>query len=133
MLTIGIWNNMPEAAIRSTERQFLDLLATTGRSIARTDGFLSTRQGYEPIEALWAGGHLDGLVVTGAGQTNNPGGFVLAHTHENGRMGVITHNLYDMVVLGGACSCISSEWDTATQIWFETLWLFKVSQWRTTT
>ncbi|MBV9115860.1 MAG: homoserine O-succinyltransferase, partial [Acetobacteraceae bacterium] len=65
MLTVGILNNMPDAAVRSTERQFRTLFASAGRP-ARLRWFsFAPRHGYEPAGALWGSGWLDGLVVTG--------------------------------------------------------------------
>ena len=65
MLTVGILNNMPDAAVRSTERQFRTLFASAGRP-ARLRWFsFAPRHGYEPAAALWGSGWLDGLVVTG--------------------------------------------------------------------
>jgi homoserine O-succinyltransferase/O-acetyltransferase len=67
MLTIGILNNMPEPAIRSTERQFTDLLTEavlhTPPDI-RWFSFLP-RVGYAAADVLWETAHLDGLIVTG--------------------------------------------------------------------
>ncbi len=76
-IVIGFVNNMPDAAIRTTERQFRAVLSATslGRrvsirpfflpEIARADVALSyLRQHYEPINALWTS-QLDGLIVTG--------------------------------------------------------------------
>ena len=69
MLTIGVVNNMPLAAIHSTERQFRDILDAAGPDISfqiRWFRFLPARPAsYEPLEALWHG-PLDGLIVTGA-------------------------------------------------------------------
>ena len=65
MLTVGILNNMPEAAIRSTERQLRELLsATSGHLDLRWFSF-QPRRDYERVEDLWALDHLDGLIVTG--------------------------------------------------------------------
>jgi len=76
-LVIGLINNMPDAALETTERQFIDLLdaATKDRSIRlklyslpevpRTDAgreYLST--GYSDLDELW-NDHLDALIVTG--------------------------------------------------------------------
>jgi homoserine O-succinyltransferase/O-acetyltransferase len=76
-LTIGLVNNMPDAACEATERQFLDLLrAAAGNAIVRVKLFciadvpraeparreLGAR--YRDIAALWDT-PLDGLVVTG--------------------------------------------------------------------
>jgi homoserine O-succinyltransferase/O-acetyltransferase len=69
MLTIGVVNNMPTAAIKSTERQFCDILgeAAQGLSIQiRWFRLAGARPGhYERLDALWES-HLDGLIVTGA-------------------------------------------------------------------
>ena len=76
-LTIGLVNNMPDAACEATERQFLDLLrAAAGNAIVQVKLFsiadvpraeaarreLGTR--YRDIAALWDT-PLDGLIVTG--------------------------------------------------------------------
>jgi homoserine O-succinyltransferase/O-acetyltransferase len=74
---IGMVNNMPDAALRSTERQFLSLLNSASGDIAvrlslytlpdipRTDaGRRYTAKFYSKLENLW-GSHLDGLIVTG--------------------------------------------------------------------
>ncbi|MBV8615465.1 MAG: homoserine O-succinyltransferase [Acetobacteraceae bacterium] len=65
MLTVGILNNMPDAAVRSTERQFRALFANARRP-ARLRWFsFDPRHGYEPGGELWKSDWLDGLVVTG--------------------------------------------------------------------
>jgi len=69
MLTIGIVNNMPAAAIPSTERHFRDLLAAACQNTPfqirwfRLTGARPVN--YERLEDLW-GSDLDGLIVTGA-------------------------------------------------------------------
>ena len=68
MLTIGILNSMPEAAVRSTERQFGELLTeAAGSDIPlRLKWFsLQPRDGYGSSHDLWATHHLDGLIATG--------------------------------------------------------------------
>ena len=75
---IGIVNNMPDGAIKATERQFLDLLdsAADGLAVNLTFYALSDvprserawrhiNSFYAKIENLWDR-HLDGLIVTGA-------------------------------------------------------------------
>jgi homoserine O-succinyltransferase len=77
-LVIGFVNNMPDAALRATERQFHSLLAAA--SLNRTirvrhftlpsyprsaEGSSYIEQHYEDLAALWPGG-IDGLIVTGA-------------------------------------------------------------------
>jgi homoserine O-succinyltransferase/O-acetyltransferase len=77
-LTIGLVNNMPDAACEATERQFLDLLCTAATdavvrlelfSIAEIRSANDMRPGlagrYRDIGELW-GASLDGLIVTGA-------------------------------------------------------------------
>jgi homoserine O-succinyltransferase len=77
-LTIGLVNNMPDAALKSTERQFRDLLtgAAGGPSVAlrvfsfpelprSEQGRRHVAEHHEPIENLW-GSQFDGLIVTGA-------------------------------------------------------------------
>jgi len=77
-ITIGLVNNMPDAALKSTERQFRELVAgaADGRSVTvRTFSFPGLprsdrgreylRENHEDIEALWDL-DLDGLIVTGA-------------------------------------------------------------------
>jgi homoserine O-succinyltransferase/O-acetyltransferase len=76
-LTVGLVNNMPDAACEATEQQFLDLLrAATGNAIVRLKLFsiadvpraedarreLAAR--YRDIAELWTA-PLDGLIVTG--------------------------------------------------------------------
>ena len=77
-LVIGLVNNMPDAALRSTERQFHELLAAASSpgvtihlklialpEVPRSDaGQAYVREHYETIGALRAD-HLDGLIVTG--------------------------------------------------------------------
>src|SRR5579863_5004307 len=70
MLTIGVVNNMPPAAIRSTERQFEEILtAAAGDDMSvrvhwyRLVG--ARPEHYAGLEDLW-GRDLDGLIVTGA-------------------------------------------------------------------
>jgi homoserine O-succinyltransferase/O-acetyltransferase len=68
MLTIGILNSMPEAAARSTERQFGELLTeAAGSDIPLCLRWFSLRQrdGYGSPQDLWATQHLDGLIATG--------------------------------------------------------------------
>jgi len=77
-LTIGLVNNMPDAALRTTERQFRQLLSQASPEIdirlrlfsipghARSESALTyLRQHYADIDELWSGGPLDGLIVTG--------------------------------------------------------------------
>lgn len=77
-LVIGLVNNMPDAALQTTERQFGELLAaaSTGFNVRlrlfsfpeliRSDaGRRYVQEHYEPIEQLWTS-ELDGLIVTGA-------------------------------------------------------------------
>jgi homoserine O-succinyltransferase len=67
MLRIGILNNMPEAATRSTERQFTELLTEAALEIPIQIGWFCffPRAGYAMVDDLWEISHLDGLVVTG--------------------------------------------------------------------
>lgn len=68
MLTIGLVNNMPPAAIESTERQFREVLNTAAMDMPlrlrwfRLAGLRPA--GYEPMQALWDS-RLDGLIITG--------------------------------------------------------------------
>jgi homoserine O-succinyltransferase len=77
-LAIGLVNNMPDAALKTTERQFRDLLtsAAGGQPIAlrvfsfpelprSPEGRRYVAEHHEPIETLW-NGDFDGLIVTGA-------------------------------------------------------------------
>jgi len=77
-LTIGLINNMPDAALKSTERQFRELIADAapGRAVAvRTFSFPALprsergrqyiRENHEDVAGLWDL-DLDGLIVTGA-------------------------------------------------------------------
>ncbi len=76
-IVIGLVNNMPDAALRTTERQFHDLLAAASYhrtvhlryfslpELPRTAAALSHIDlHYEDFRELWRGG-LDGLIVTG--------------------------------------------------------------------
>jgi homoserine O-succinyltransferase len=77
VLEIGLVNNMPDAALESTERQFLDLLRAAAGDIpvrlrlyfipevprAET-GRQYIAGGYRSIDELW-NSRLDGLIVTG--------------------------------------------------------------------
>jgi homoserine O-succinyltransferase len=77
-LVIALLNNMPDAALETTERQFSELLAAAGARYdvrLRLFSFPELIRGepaqryiarnYEPIGSLWNGG-FDGLIVTGA-------------------------------------------------------------------
>ena len=77
-LDIALLNNMPDAALETTEHQFSDLLARAGAGYdvrLRLFSFPELIRGeaarryvaenYEPIDALWSG-EFDGLIVTGA-------------------------------------------------------------------
>jgi homoserine O-succinyltransferase len=76
-IVIGLVNNMPDAALQTTERQFRQLLLAASQNPAvclrlfslpelpRGDaGRLHISEHYEGINELWAS-HLDGLIVTG--------------------------------------------------------------------
>lgn len=79
-ITIGLVNNMPDKALRSTERQYRELLAlaamVTGDlpvalrifsfpGLPRSEaGQQHVHEHHEPIEALW-NADIDGLIVTG--------------------------------------------------------------------
>ena len=76
-ITVALINNMPDAALEATERQFVDLLrASSSRVIVRLLLFSipevpraeAVRQEmgerYRNIARLWDG-HIDGLIVTG--------------------------------------------------------------------
>ena len=74
---IGLINNMPDAALDATVRQFRALLAAaagdmvvrltlyTLPEVPRTDFGRRQVSGYAPLEDLWDS-HLDGLIVTGS-------------------------------------------------------------------
>jgi homoserine O-succinyltransferase len=77
-LTIGLVNNMPDAALKSTERQFRELIADAAGGLpvrVRTFSFPALprsdrgrqyiRENHEDVAAL-RGLDLDGLIVTGA-------------------------------------------------------------------
>ena len=77
-LVIALLNNMPDAALQSTEQQFSELLARAGAGYdirLRLFSFPELIRGeagrryvsdhYEPIDSLW-NGDFDGLIVTGA-------------------------------------------------------------------
>ena len=76
-IDIGLINSMPDAALRTTERQFCSLLSVASGNIPvslrlfylpelpRQDwGRSLVTQYYQDISELWAA-HLDGLIVTG--------------------------------------------------------------------
>src|SRR5215471_7871933 len=76
-IIIGIVNNMPDPASRTTERQFRELLAAASRNVTlrlrlfslpelpRAEaGRSHIDQHYEDISELWAS-QIDGLIVTG--------------------------------------------------------------------
>jgi homoserine O-succinyltransferase len=75
-IEIGLVNNMPDAALESTERQFLELLHAAAGSIPvrirlyslphvpRGDPGREHLRGYHDLEAL-LNAHLDGVIVTG--------------------------------------------------------------------
>lgn len=76
-LDIGVVNNMPDAALQSTERQFLSLIdSAAGNIVVRLSfytlpdiprgesGRFHVDSFYSGIESLWDS-HLDGLIVTG--------------------------------------------------------------------
>jgi homoserine O-succinyltransferase len=76
-VVIGLVNNMPDAALERTERQFQELLSTASGGVAvewrrfycadvprGEAGRRHLAQSYEDIEALWTS-RLDGLIVTG--------------------------------------------------------------------
>ena len=70
MLTIGVANNMPPAAIRSTERQFCDILTVAAHGDIQFQIQWFRLAGARPanygrLEDLWDS-NLDGLIVTGA-------------------------------------------------------------------
>jgi homoserine O-succinyltransferase len=69
VLTIGLINNMPAAAVRSTERQFCDILSVAAQDVPfRIKWFRlagARPANYGRLEDLWDS-DLDGLVVTGA-------------------------------------------------------------------
>src|SRR5579863_3769207 len=77
-LTIGLVNNMPDAALKTTERQWRELLAGAAGGFAielrifsfpelprSADGRNYVGAHHEPIANLWSS-ELDGLIVTGA-------------------------------------------------------------------
>ena len=76
-IVIGLVNNMPDAALQTTERQFRELLSAASGNVAvqlrlfsfpeipRGDmGRLRISQSYEKVSELWTR-RLDGLIVTG--------------------------------------------------------------------
>jgi len=77
-ITVGLVNNMPDGALKSTERQFREVLATAagGRAVQlrvfsipelpRSDaGRQYVQEHYEDIAELWST-RFDGLIVSGA-------------------------------------------------------------------
>jgi homoserine O-succinyltransferase len=76
-IVIGLVNNMPDSALRTTERQFCELLSIAGRGLAvslrifsfpdlprEQAGRAYATQHHEDIGELWDS-HIDGLIVTG--------------------------------------------------------------------
>jgi homoserine O-succinyltransferase len=76
-MVIGFVNNMPDAALRTTERQFRDLLSAAAEKIPVRVRFFSLpglprseagrqhiNEHYEDIDKLWTS-EVDGLIVTG--------------------------------------------------------------------
>jgi homoserine O-succinyltransferase/O-acetyltransferase len=76
-IVIGLVNNMPDAALRATERQFHSLLSEAARGrrirlrhfslpqLPRAEVLQShIREKYEDLSELWSS-HFDGLIVTG--------------------------------------------------------------------
>jgi homoserine O-succinyltransferase/O-acetyltransferase len=76
-IVIGLVNNMPDAALRSTERQFYELLSAASKDLRVCLRLFSIpelsrgelgrgliAQSYEHISRLWTS-RLDGLIVTG--------------------------------------------------------------------
>src|SRR5258708_1187615 len=76
-LELGLVNNMPDAALESTERQFLEVLRAAAGDIPvrlrlfalpdvpRSDaGHAHLSAGYASLDDLWDS-RLDGLIVTG--------------------------------------------------------------------
>ena len=76
-VTVGLINNMPDAALKSTERQFVDLMRESTRStvvrlmlfsipeVPRSDAALQDMAGrYRDVSELWDT-RVDGLIVTG--------------------------------------------------------------------
>jgi homoserine O-succinyltransferase len=76
-VTIGLVNNMPDEALKATERQFMSLLCSASEGmqvrllrymmpdVPRQEAARRYLNGYyASVEDLW-GGHLDGLIVTG--------------------------------------------------------------------
>lgn len=77
-IEIALVNNMPDAALQTTEQQFAAVLGEAGvdynirirffsfpELIRGQSGRAYVAQHYEPIEQLWSG-EFDGLIVTGA-------------------------------------------------------------------
>ena len=67
MLTIGVLNSMPESAVRSTERQFVEILteAALGIPLDLKWFSLTPRAGYGTVDDLWLIRHVDGMIATG--------------------------------------------------------------------
>lgn len=76
-ITVGLINNMPDAALEATERQFVDLIRASARNtvvrlllfaipeVPRGEAARRDMAGrYGPLAALWDS-RLDGLIVTG--------------------------------------------------------------------
>jgi homoserine O-succinyltransferase len=76
-VTVGLVNNMPDAALAATERQFVDLIGASARNVAvrlllfaipevpRANAARGEMAGrYREVAELWDS-HVDGLIVTG--------------------------------------------------------------------
>jgi len=76
-IVVGFVNNMPDAALRTTERQFRELLSAASWNLSvrlrffslpdvpRSEaGRLHVSENYADVSELWSS-HLDGLIVTG--------------------------------------------------------------------
>ena len=118
-ITIGLINNMPDAALRSTELQFRAVLASAAQNFSidlrlfmlpeRPRGEADRArlvQGYEDLSDLWPS-RVDGLIVTGAepqavSLQQEP---VLAYSDQSYRMGRRSYCLDDLVV---SCSARGS-------------------------
>jgi hypothetical protein len=116
-ITIGLINNMPDEALKATERQFLSLLdsASDGLQVRLLHYMLPDVPRQEParrylnscyvsVDDLW-NGHLDGLIVTGREPLASD-----LKQEPYWRMGRKQHPLHGLVLPGGPCCDPSPGW-----------------------
>ncbi len=116
-VTVGLINNMPDAALEATERQFTDLIRASTRNtvvrlllfsipeVPRADAARRDMAGrYRDVAELWDT-RLDGLIVTGTEprSKNLKDEPYWARSVAGRRLGARAHRFDDLVVPGRAC------------------------------